>query len=236
MLSKLTYTPGVNKLEDKSISLDAKHSDGFTELDHHSLFGFLQGVASHRYFADMNKRPFIISRSTFVGQGKFTSHWLGDNFAGFDYLKYSIAGVYSMNLFGINFVGPDICGFMGDTNENLCQKWTVLGAFYPFSRNHNSIGTVDQEPYRFTEEAQTNMRRAIKWRYALLRYYYTELYVNSVEGGMFWKPLFFEFPDESKAYNDLDSNIMIGPSLKLSAYIDEQDVRNKQYIFPKGAW
>jgi len=236
VISKLTYTPGVNKLEDKSMSLDAKHSDGQLELNHHSLFGFLQGIPSYQYFEENNKRAFIISRSTFVGQGKYTSHWLGDNYSGFDHLRQSVAGIYSMNLYGINFVGSDICGFMGNTNENLCQKWTLVGAFYPFSRNHNAIGSVDQEPYRFSEETQDNMRRAIRWRYALLRYYYTQMYINSIEGGMFWKPLFFEFPEDPKVYSELDSNIMIGSALKLSAYLDEKDQRNKYYIFPEGVW
>lgn len=118
----------------------------------------------------------------------------------------------------------------------MCQKWTLIGAFYPFARNHNAIGSEDQEPYRFSTDAQNNMRTAIQWRYALLRYYYTQMYVNSIEGGMFWKPLFFEFPDDPKVNVDMESNIMIGPALKLSAFIEEKDARNRKYVFPKGAW
>jgi alpha-glucosidase len=236
VLSKLTYTPGNNYMPDKSLSLDGKHSDGQTELNYHSLFGFMQGIISHKYFEEKNMRPFIISRSTFVGQGKYTSHWLGDNFSGFDYLKYSIPGVYSMNLFGINFVGPDICGFIGDTTDNLCQKWSVLGAFYPFARNHNAIGNRDQEPYRFSEEIQKNMKQALLWRYALLRYYYTQLYQNSIEGGMFWKPLFFDFPEVEETYKDLETNILLGSALKLSAVISEEDHKTQNYIFTEGIW
>ena len=111
-----------------------------------------------------------------------------------------------------------------------------MGAFYPFARNHNAIGQIDQEPYRFSEEIQANMKNALKWRYALLRYYYTQLYLNSIEGGMFWKPLFFEFPDDSKVYQDIDKNIMIGPALKLSAMLDEKNDRSQKFIFPSGIW
>lgn len=90
-------------------------------------------------------------------------------------------------------VGAGICGFNGNTTE-LCTRWTELGAFYPFSRDHNAIDQIPQERYRWSTVAEAS-RRALGVCYSLLLYYYTN-YQHSVEKG--WpvaRSLVFEYPD-----------------------------------------
>lgn len=88
-------------------------------------------------------------------------------------------------MFGIQLAGVDICGFGGNTTPELCARWHTVGAFYPFSRNHNSIGQNPQEPWVFQDEYEKGikymdiMRSAIQQKYSMIRYFYTQLFLAS---------------------------------------------------------
>ena len=60
------------------------------------------------------------------------------------------------------------------------------------------------------------MRKAIRNKYSLIRYYYTEMSILSQEGGVFIKPLYFRFTDDGDSYdiNFMQYNFLLGDALK----------------------
>ena len=130
------------------------------------MWGMMEEKTTHLALLDVHpgKRPFLISRSTFPSSGRWTGHWLGDNYSKWQYMYLSIQGVLQFQIFQIPFVGADTCGFQDNTDEELCGRWMQLSAFMPFYRNHNVRSALSQEPYRWDSVANAS-RTAIPYRW-----------------------------------------------------------------------
>lgn len=232
---KLFYIPGARDLNTGTIDIDAKHDNGVTEFEAHGTFGLLMGKGTNAYFKSENKRPFILSRSTYSGFGQYGQHWLGDNYATWESMRLSVGGIYLFNMFGIPFTGADICGFQWKTEPEICTRWYQLAALYPFSRNHNMLNSTSQEPYVFDTKIPESedvtysdvIRNATHLRYALHQYLYTQVHRSSRKGTPIFKPLFYNFIEDTDSLLNVEENILIGDGIKLTPIMTSRDDSKK---------
>ncbi|WP_256010386.1 TIM-barrel domain-containing protein [Desertivirga xinjiangensis] len=190
--------PSVFNGPEGSMPPDNMHKGGNSfpdgpHLRYHNIYGMMMVQATRKGILDANpgKRPFVLSRSNFLGGQRYAATWTGDNKSSFEHLKTSIPMSINLGLSGQPFSGPDIGGFSGDCSAELFSQWIALGAYYPFCRNHTSIETVSQEPWAFGEKTERASRTAINRRYKLMPYLYSLFREASVSGMPVMQPLFF---------------------------------------------
>ena len=200
---------------------DNRHlgGEGVTAGPHlrfHNVYGMNMVRASRQglLLANPQKRPFILSRSNFLGGQRYAATWTGDNLSHPDHLKLSVPMSLTLGLSGQPFNGPDIGGFCENSNGQLVAEWTALGVYFPFVRNHNTKGTVAQEPWAFTQEVLDACRTAINRRYRLMPYIYTLFREASTTGMPVMRPLFMA---DSKDLNlrSEDCSFLLGGDLMI---------------------
>lgn len=215
---------------------DTPHKGGGTlpagpHLLYHNAFGRLMVQASSEGImaANPNKRPFLLTRANLLGGQRYAATWTGDNYAGWDHLKLSIPMSITLGLSGQPFNGPDIGGFLGNTEPDLWGNWLGFGVFFPFVRGHACAGTNNKEPWAYGEAMENTSRIALERRYRLLPYIYTLFHESSQSGLPVMNPVFFADPKDLKLRNEQEAFLLGKSLLVIPAF-------SKNPTLPSGIW
>ncbi|KAK5740018.1 hypothetical protein LTR17_004915 [Elasticomyces elasticus] len=203
---------------------DLVHYGGYAHYDIHNLFaqGMITATRSSLLDRRPGIRPFIISRST-CRRIRELDRTL-DRISIRQNMEFA-------SIFQIPTVGADVCGFNLATTETLCARWAVLGAWYPFYRNHADISAPNQEFYLWplvTEAA----KKAIKTRMQLIDYFYTQLHYQTLDGiPRTILPVMYVYPSDAKTLEN-ELQFFFGPSLLVSP-VTEENVTTVDFYLPK---
>ncbi|MBS1705266.1 MAG: hypothetical protein JST40_05290 [Armatimonadetes bacterium] len=171
--------------------------------------------------AQPGKRVFMISRSASTGTSRYSAVWTGDNVSNREYLQNSIPCSISLGLSGIPFNGPDVGGFVGDTNEALISDWHKAGFLFPFFRNHSNASTKKQEPWVFSKKCFEVLRHYIQLRYKLLPYLYNVFIQHYRQGDPILRPLAYHFSDKQF----ISDQFLVGSSVLQAPHLKDRDIR-----------
>ncbi|MYS88681.1 MULTISPECIES: TIM-barrel domain-containing protein [Streptomyces] len=195
-------------------------------------------------------RPLSLVRSAWAGSQRHGALlWSGDIPTTFDSLARQIRAGLNVAMSGIPWWNTDIGGFGGGDPDDpayreLLIRWFQYGTFSPVMRLHG-----DRKPNHPTFSADMTGGRNEVWSYGeqaygilrdhlllreRLRPYLMRLSEEAHRtGAPPMRPLFFDFPEDERAW-DVDDQFLLGPDV-LVAPVYEAGARARRVYLPSGA-
>lgn len=223
-----------------TLPLDCVHqADDLGVLSHaafHNAYGHEMARATYEAIttARPDERAFILSRAALAGTQRYAIVWNGDNTSQWAHVALAIRMNLGMGLSGFPVSGCDIGGFWGDTEPELLVRFTQVGAFLPFCRNHSSQGTIHQEPWVFGEPYTSAIRAVLAQRYRLLPYLATLFHEASAMGAPVIRPLAWIAPQDAASVA-CDDQFLLGSDL-LVAPVTTSGATERAVVLPPGQW
>lgn len=205
--------PSVFNGPETTMPKDNIHYGGWEHRDVHNVNGLTFVNATYEALLERKKgelrRPFILTRSFYVGSQRQGAMWTGDNQATWGHLAISLPMVLNNGIAGFPFAGADVGGFFGNPSKELLTRWYQAGAFYPFFRAHAHIDTRRREPYMAGEPHMSIITQALRLRYQLLPAWYTEFHRASVDGSPIVRPQYYVHPSDEQGFA-IDDQLYLG--------------------------
>lgn len=219
-----------NKLEDYKSFYHNVDGELVNHYDVHNLYGYNMTKSADEGFKriDSNKRFLLISRASYIGMHRHSGIWTGDNHSWWEHILLNIKMMPSLNICGFLYSGADTGGFGDDGNAQLAIRWTQFSIFTPLFRNHSAKGTRRQEPFAFDKDSEDIMKKAIKFRYRLIPYIYSEYMKATINKDVYFAPMSFEYND--KYSRQVEDQLLLGDSLMVSPVYEENATGRYVYI------
>lgn len=193
-------------------------------------------------------------RCAWAGSQKYGALvWSGDIHSSFASLRNQLAAGLNMGIAGIPWWTTDIGGFHGgdpsdDAFRELLVRWFEYGTFCPVMRLHGyreplkePIGTeggglcvsgADNEVWSFGEEAYEICKTYMNMRENMKPYITILMKEAHEKGTPVMRPLFYDFPEDSKAW-ETEDEYMFGPDVLVAPVLYE-GVRKRAVYLPQG--
>jgi alpha-glucosidase len=187
------------------------------------------------------KRPLLFHRWGGLGNHRYQIGFSGDTISVWDSLAFQPWFTATAANVGYAYWSHDIGGHMpGVVEPELYTRWVQFGAFSPILRTHTTKNPdAERRVWAYPEPYSSILRSTFQLRYALEPYLYTEARRTYDTGVAFFRPLYYDWPEETAAYESKGEYIfgdqmlaapVTAPADKISGLATE-----KIWI-PQGEW
>jgi alpha-glucosidase len=179
---------------------------------------------------DPHARVFSITRAGCPGIQRYAQTWTGDNTTSWHTLKWNIRMGLTMSLSGMFNTGHDTGGFAGpNPDAEMLVRWMQATALNPRCIMNSWKADGRTTTPWLHPEATPLIREAIRLRYRLLPYLYTQYWRAHGFGEPILRPTFYEFEDDDRAFQDCD-DFMVGHALLVAPVVEPGATTRRVYL------
>ncbi|SNT34659.1 alpha-glucosidase [Granulicella rosea] len=187
------------------------------------------------------KRPLLFHRWGGLGNHRYQIGFSGDTYSTWDSLAFQPWFTATAANVGYAYWSHDIGGHIpGEVDPELYTRWVQFGVLSPILRTHTTkAADGERRPWAYPEPYSDIMRGSYRWRLSIEPYLYTEARKTYDTGVAFLHPLYYDWPEESAAYNTRNEYVF-GSSLIAAPIVKPIDPESKlasQTVWiPPGEW
>ena len=201
---------------------------------------------NHVFYNDMrlnrtDRRPVIFHRWGGMGSHRYPIGFSGDTFATFGTLQFESYFTATAANVCFGYWGHDGGGYLQpnniSTDPELVLRWMQFCVFQPIFRTHGSSQSgCERRIWKFSNfDLQ---RETFQLRYTLVPYIYTAARQAYDTGISICRPLYYEWPEENKAYSIEDEylfgdDILVSP---ISTPASSDGTSERKTWLPEGSW
>jgi alpha-glucosidase len=199
---------------------------------------------SYVHFTDQQregKRPLLFHRWGGLGNHRYQIGFSGDTVSVWDSLAFQPWFTATAANVGYAYWSHDIGGHMpGAVEPELYTRWVQFGAFSPILRTHTTKNPeTERRIWAYPEPYSSILRSTFQLRYALEPYLYTEGRRTYDSGVAFFRPLYYDWPEEAAAYTS-KGEYMFGDQMLVAPVTAPADkasgLATEKVWLPKGDW
>jgi alpha-glucosidase len=187
------------------------------------------------------KRPLLFHRWGGLGNHRYEIGFSGDTISVWDSLAFQPWFTATAANVGYAYWSHDIGGHMpGAVDPELYTRWIEFGIFSPILRTHTTKNPdSERRIWAYPEPYSAVMRSAYQLREAMQPYLYTEARRTYDTGVAFFRPLYYDWPEEDAAYTSKNEYLFGDQMIVSPVTVPAEKISGlatEQVWLPKGEW
>lgn len=185
-------------------------------------------------------RAFVITVLGWSGTQRYGITWLGDEYGGWDLIRYSIPALTGSSMSGFAYSMSDVDGIFGGSNETYTRDlqwkcWTI--PMYVM----NGWSHMNKCPWSYPEPYRSICRDYLKHKIRLTPFFYSLMRESYETGAAIIRPMVWNYPDDPVTFDESTKyQYMVGKDVLVAPVYTSEKVNKgwwrKGIYLPEGDW